>query len=180
MKSHGRVVEEWYSVLVFFAQTNQPDRMNILILPNSDGSLSQLRHEFEMFIGLTKRGHNITIVIKPDSLYAPRLKELGIRTLPCYPVRKIMIFFTRIARFLFPNVNVFDGKTDALQSVYVLVEGKVIGFFNFKRLDNLLIKQLKSLLSSKINSLNKPWMNRSPILIFPSTSPCDLPTTCSL
>ncbi len=65
--------------------------MKILILPNSDGSFSQLRPEFEMFIGLINAGHNVTIVIKPDSLYAPRLRELGIRILHCYPTRKICL-----------------------------------------------------------------------------------------
>lgn len=63
--------------------------MNILILPNSDGSISQIRPEFEMFIGLKKRGHDITIVVKPDCLYVPRLKELGINLLHCYPTKKI-------------------------------------------------------------------------------------------
>ncbi len=44
-----------------------------------------------MFIGLTKRGHDITIVVKPDCLYVPRLKSLGIRILHCYPSRKISL-----------------------------------------------------------------------------------------
>ena len=44
-----------------------------------------------MFIGLTKRGHDITIVVKPDCLYVPRLKKLGIRVLHCYPTKKICL-----------------------------------------------------------------------------------------
>jgi len=44
-----------------------------------------------MFIGFRDRGHNVTIVIEPDSVYVPRLKELGIKLLHCYPVRKICL-----------------------------------------------------------------------------------------
>lgn len=44
-----------------------------------------------MFIGLTKRGHDISIVVKPDCLYVPRLKKLGIRVLHCYPTKKICL-----------------------------------------------------------------------------------------
>ena len=65
--------------------------MNILILAGSNSSFNQLRPEFEMFIGFRERGHNITIVIAPDSVYVPRLKELGIKLLHCYPTRKICL-----------------------------------------------------------------------------------------
>jgi len=65
--------------------------MNILIVASSHGSCSQLRPEYESFIGMAEHGHNITIVIKPDSVYTPRLKEVGIRMLPCYPEKKICL-----------------------------------------------------------------------------------------
>lgn len=62
--------------------------MNILILGGSDGSISQIRPEYEMYLGFKDRGHQISIVIKPDSLYLPRLKELGVKLLYCYPAKK--------------------------------------------------------------------------------------------
>ena len=65
--------------------------MDILILPSSDGAFNQIRPEYELFIRLMERGHRITIVLKPDSAYMPRLRELGIRTLHCYPQRKICL-----------------------------------------------------------------------------------------
>ena len=65
--------------------------MNILILGGSDGAFNQLRPEFEMFIGFMEKGHQVTVVIKPDSAYVPRLKELGVRLLHCYPARKICL-----------------------------------------------------------------------------------------
>jgi len=63
--------------------------MKILILSGSNSSFNQLRPEFEICIGLMGRGHSITFVIEPDSVYVPRLKELGIKLLHCYPTRKI-------------------------------------------------------------------------------------------
>jgi len=65
--------------------------MNILCLPGSDGSFNQLRPELEMYIGFMKKGHNVTVVIKPDSVYVQRLKELGIKLLHCYPTRKVCL-----------------------------------------------------------------------------------------
>ena len=63
--------------------------MNILIVAGSGSSFNQVRPELETFIGIAEAGHNITIVIKPDSAYIPRLKSLGIRLLHCYPTKKI-------------------------------------------------------------------------------------------
>ncbi len=64
-------------------------KLNILVAGGSRSALSQLRPEFECFIGLAQRGHNVTVVIHSDSVYASRLKELGIRMLDCYPEKKI-------------------------------------------------------------------------------------------
>jgi len=65
--------------------------MDILIVAGSRGSESQLRPEFECFISFAERGHNITVVIQPDSIYTPRLQKLGIRMLHCWPEKKICI-----------------------------------------------------------------------------------------
>ena len=65
--------------------------MNILIVAGSNSAFNQIRPEFEMFIGLMNRGHNITIVIEQDSVYVPRLKKLGVKLLHCYPTRKICL-----------------------------------------------------------------------------------------
>ncbi len=72
--------------------------MNILIAAGSRGALSQLRPEFESFIAMAERGHKLTIVIKPDSVYVPRLRELGIRMLHCYPETKIDLKSIRALR----------------------------------------------------------------------------------
>lgn len=72
--------------------------MNILIAAGSRGALSQLRPEFESFIAIAQRGHNVTIVIRPDSVYVPRLRKLGIRMLHCYPEKKIDLRAIRALR----------------------------------------------------------------------------------
>jgi len=63
--------------------------MNILCLPGSSVSFNQLRPELEMYAGFMDRGHDVTVVIEPDSVYMPRLTELGMNVLHCYPTRKI-------------------------------------------------------------------------------------------
>ena len=63
--------------------------MNILILAGSRSAFNQLRPEYETFIGMANAGHHITVVIHEDSPYVARLRERGIRTLPCYPEKKI-------------------------------------------------------------------------------------------
>jgi glycosyltransferase involved in cell wall biosynthesis len=72
--------------------------MNILILAGSRSAFNQLRPEYETFIGIANKGHNITIVIQPDSPYVPRLRELGIRLLHCYPEKKICVATIRALR----------------------------------------------------------------------------------
>lgn len=63
--------------------------MNILCLPGSSVSFNQLRPELEMYAGFMDRGHDVTIVIEPDSVCLPRIAELGMKVLHCYPTRKI-------------------------------------------------------------------------------------------
>jgi glycosyltransferase involved in cell wall biosynthesis len=72
--------------------------VNILIAAGSRGALSQLRPEFESFITMAERGHRLTVIIQPDSVYVPRLRELGIRMLHCYPETKIDLKSIRALR----------------------------------------------------------------------------------
>ena len=65
--------------------------MNILMLASSNKSFNQIRPEIEIFVGIRDRGHNVTIVIAPNSVYVPRLKKLGFKLMYCYPTRKISL-----------------------------------------------------------------------------------------
>jgi glycosyltransferase involved in cell wall biosynthesis len=72
--------------------------MNILVMAGSNRAFNQIRPEFEMFIRLMKKGHNIAIVIGKESVYVPRLKKFGIKLLHCYPERKICLKTIKVLR----------------------------------------------------------------------------------
>ena len=63
--------------------------MNLLILCDSSGSLSSVRPESEIFIGLAKAGFTITILTAGDSQYIPRYIEHGIRVIETTSNRKL-------------------------------------------------------------------------------------------
>ncbi|MAF84338.1 MAG: glycosyltransferase [Gammaproteobacteria bacterium] len=100
--------------------------MNILILGGSDGSFNQIRPEYEMYIGLKNRGHKITIVIKPDSVYLPRLKEIGVKLLFCYPDQKISLKTIIALRRELSNIHydiIFANSSKTIPSAAIAATG---------------------------------------------------------
>ena len=63
--------------------------MKILALGHVGLSFSQIRPEYETYIGLSKAGHDVTVVIPPNCPYEDCLKGVGISLLYCYPSKKI-------------------------------------------------------------------------------------------
>ena len=63
--------------------------MNLLILPGTGGSYTSLRPEAEIFIGLAKAGHQVTLITDENCEYAPRYKEHGLKIIHCTFDRKI-------------------------------------------------------------------------------------------
>ena len=55
--------------------------MNLLILSGSGSSYNSVRPESEIFVGLAKAGHNVTVISKKDNIYTPRFIEHGIRVI---------------------------------------------------------------------------------------------------
>ena len=55
--------------------------MNLLILPGSGSSYNSVRPESEIFVGLARAGHNVTVISKKDNIYTPRFIEHGIRVI---------------------------------------------------------------------------------------------------
>lgn len=51
-------------------------------------SILSHRPEAEIFIGLSKRGHDITIMTYEDAVYIPRFEEAGIQVIPYHPQSK--------------------------------------------------------------------------------------------
>lgn len=63
--------------------------MNILILPPSGGSYNSLRPEMEIYIGLAKKGHNISIITDASREYIPHFIQHGIKVIHFPPKHKI-------------------------------------------------------------------------------------------
>jgi glycosyltransferase involved in cell wall biosynthesis len=63
--------------------------MNILVVTSSAGSLNSLRPEAEMYIELSKMGHDLTLVTKLDSYYGRRYQDNGISVIDAVTVKKI-------------------------------------------------------------------------------------------
>jgi len=74
--------------------------MNILIFGSTESSISSVRPEAEIYIGLARRGHNLTIVTHGDSAYAQRYREEGIEVIDGHPRHKISWRAIRLIRRL--------------------------------------------------------------------------------
>jgi glycosyltransferase involved in cell wall biosynthesis len=72
--------------------------MNIFIVGGRGLARNQIRPEYEPFIRMAQLGHNLTVVVPPDSPYKDRLLQAGIRVLDCYPTSKICISSIRAMR----------------------------------------------------------------------------------
>jgi glycosyltransferase involved in cell wall biosynthesis len=59
----------------------------ILVVSNYRSILSH-RPEAEIFIGLRKLGHDITIMTYDDAVYIPRFEDVGIKVIPYHPQSK--------------------------------------------------------------------------------------------
>ena len=80
--------------------------MNLLILPPSGGSYTSLRPESEIYIGLAKAGHNITIITNKDREYVPRFIEHGIQVINCPPKRKLSLSTIKLIRRTIKENNI--------------------------------------------------------------------------
>jgi len=63
--------------------------MNILIFASSDSSFNSIRPEAEIYIGMVKQGHNVTVVTHGDTEYSNIFKEKGIKVISHHPIHKI-------------------------------------------------------------------------------------------
>ena len=63
--------------------------MNILILPDVGRSYNSVRPEAEIYIGLAKAGHNVTIMTDLSGVYVPHFREANIKLIELVPRKKI-------------------------------------------------------------------------------------------
>jgi len=72
--------------------------MNLLILPGSGGSYTSARPESEIFVGLARAGHNVTVVTDKDNQYIPRFSEHGIQIVYSSSNKKISLETIKLIR----------------------------------------------------------------------------------
>lgn len=82
--------------------------MKILVISNYR-SYHTARPEAEIFIGLKRIGHDITIMTHHDAGYIKRFEEHGIRVIPEHPTQKNDYLFLEIAK-----KELIEGKYDIL------------------------------------------------------------------
>jgi len=80
--------------------------MNLLILPGTGGSYTSLRPEAEIFIGLAKAGHQVTLITDENCGYAPRYKEHGLKIIHCTFDRKISPAAIRLVKHAIVEHNI--------------------------------------------------------------------------
>lgn len=72
--------------------------MNILIVTTSKGPKNIFRPELEIFIGLKRKGHNVTILTHGDTEYADIFRAEGIKVIDQVPKRKICRLTIKVIR----------------------------------------------------------------------------------
>ena len=63
--------------------------MRLLCISSHNDSLNSVRPEAEIFIGLARKGIDVTVMTEGDSVYVPLMKEAGVRVIDFAPRRKI-------------------------------------------------------------------------------------------
>ncbi len=72
--------------------------MNILIFTTSDGPINIIRPELEIFIGLAKRGHKVTVLTDENTEYADIFKQNGVKVINQQPQKKICFESIKVIR----------------------------------------------------------------------------------
>ena len=72
--------------------------MNILIFTTSDGPINIIRPELEIFIGLAKAGHKVTVLTDENTEYADIFKRNGVKVINQQPKRKICFESIKVIR----------------------------------------------------------------------------------
>ncbi len=97
--------------------------MKILVVSNYRG-LHTCRPEAEIFIGLKKKGFDITVMTYPDAIYIDRFRQNGIKVITYHPTKRYDLPFIRFLREelrkgaydilqLYNNKAIFNGLKSA-------------------------------------------------------------------
>ena len=72
--------------------------MNILACTSGNSSFNSLRPEHEIYIGLAKAGHNVTIITHKNEIYSQRFLDHGINLIEQPVVKKLSLSSIRLIR----------------------------------------------------------------------------------
>lgn len=65
--------------------------MKILVASSYKHAWNSVRPEAEMFIGMVEQGHQVTVMTQGDADYVSRFNEHGVKTIDCYPDKKVSL-----------------------------------------------------------------------------------------
>jgi len=80
--------------------------MNLMILSSLGGSYASTRPESEIYVGLAKAGHNVTLLTNKDREYVPHLVKQGIQVIHSIPKRKISLSTIKLIRNTIKKNNI--------------------------------------------------------------------------
>ncbi|TQV88210.1 glycosyltransferase family 4 protein [Aliikangiella coralliicola] len=72
--------------------------MNILVFTTSNGPINSIRPELEIFLGLARRGHSVTVLTDENTEYANIFKANGIKVINQQPKKKICFESIKVLR----------------------------------------------------------------------------------
>lgn len=72
--------------------------MNILVCTSADSSFNSIRPELEIYIGLAKAGHNITVITHHNEQYSPRFRAHGIEVIEQPIIKKFSLNSIKLIR----------------------------------------------------------------------------------
>lgn len=72
--------------------------MKILVCASSDSSFNSIRPEGEIYIGLAKRGHDITVITHEGTEYWQRYQQRGVKVVGGHPGKRFDRHYIRLVR----------------------------------------------------------------------------------
>ncbi len=80
------------------AKHDRKSKIRLLCISSHDDSLNSVRPEAEMFIGLVKKGVEVTVMTEGDSVYAAQMKNAEVRIIDFAPRKKFSLSAIRFIR----------------------------------------------------------------------------------
>ena len=89
--------------------------MNVLCITSQHATLTNVRPEAEIFIGLQRAGYNVTVMTEADSDYAPRMRAAGIE----------IVDFASQGKFSRHSIRAIRAQLDGKDIVYAFTNNTI-------------------------------------------------------